>query len=218
MATIRRIILPLITVVVASSVFFAAQPLLSQQNETIDRHIPEEAREHNMQVATLGAGCFWSIEALYEKLEGVSVVESGYAGGWKEQPTSEELLGGTTGHAEVVQITYHPDMVSYNELLEVFWQVHDPTTLNRQGDDVGTLYRSLILYHDEDQKRWAEESMRNAAKEFNDPIVTEIVPMEAFYPAEEYHQDFYENNSNSRYCRTVITPKLRKMKRLGVYD
>jgi peptide-methionine (S)-S-oxide reductase len=151
------------------------------------------------------------VEAVFERIEGVVEATSGYAGGTTENPTYEEVCTGTTGHAEVVQIEYDPEKISYDELLELFWKAHDPTTLNRQGADVGTQYRSIILYHSEDQRERAEQSMAGAVKDFKDPIVTEIVELERFYPAEAYHQDFYEQNKSYGYCRVVITPKLKKM-------
>jgi peptide-methionine (S)-S-oxide reductase len=180
--------------------------------------VAENPHADKFVVATFAAGCFWGIEAMYDRLEGVVSAEPGYAGGTKTNPTSEELNRGKYGYAESVQITYDPNVVTYNKLLEMFWLAHDPTSLNRQGADVGTKYRSMILYHNEDQKRMAEESMHSISKEFEDPIVTELVPLTAFYAAEEYNQDFYENNKNSRYCRTVIKPKLQKMSELGFYD
>jgi peptide-methionine (S)-S-oxide reductase len=216
--TINLIIIPIIAVLAVVTVIFSAQPLFSQDGETVSESVTEENAADNMEVATFAAGCFWSIEALYERLDGVALAESGYAGGSKENPTSEELSKGKFGYAEAVQITYDPKVVSYNELLEVFWIVHDPTTLNRQGEDVGRKYRSMILYHNEDQKRMAEESIIEASKDFDDSIVTEIVSLNAFYAAEEYNQDFYDNNKNSRYCKTVINPKIKKMKKLGLYD
>lgn len=218
MKTTNQIIIPLIVLLAAGMVLFTAQPLFSQHGETVSERVTEENTADNMAVATFGAGCFWSIEALYDRFDGVASAESGYAGGSKENPTSEELSRGKWGYAEVVQITYDPKVVSYNELLELFWQVHDPTTLNPQGEDVGRKYRSIILYHNEDQKRLAEESMRKASKDFEDPIVTEVVSLKAFYPAGQYNQDFYDNNQNSRYCKTVINPKLKKLKKLGFYD
>jgi len=159
----------------------------------------------------LGGGCFWCVEALYDTLEGVVSVQSGYAGGSVENPTYREVCGGSTGHAEVVKISYDPARISLSEVLDFFWEAHDPTTLNRQGADVGTQYRSIILYADEAQKSAAQKSMKTAQSMFKDPIVTEIVALETFYPAEDYHQDYYKNNRNAPYCRFVITPKLKKL-------
>jgi peptide-methionine (S)-S-oxide reductase len=165
-----------------------------------------------MEKATFGGGCFWCVEAVYERLPGVQSVISGYAGGTKPNPTYEEVCTGKTGHAEVAQITYDPTKTSYEQLLGMFWQAHDPTTLNRQGADVGTQYRSVIFYHDEKQKVAAEKSKREAQKTFNDPIVTEIQPLNQFFPAENYHQDYYRNHTNAPYCTFIIKPKLKKLK------
>ncbi len=166
------------------------------------------------ETATIGGGCFWCVEAVYEGLEGVESVVSGYAGGTKADPTYDEVCGGTTGHAEVVQIVYDPAVMSYAEILERFWVAHDPTTLNRQGADVGTQYRSIILYASEDQRVAAERSVKEAQKEFSSRIVTELKPLTRFYPAEEYHQDYYARNPNAGYCAFVIRPKLDKLKKL----
>ena len=170
-----------------------------------------EKKLQNTELATLGGGCFWCVEAVYEKIDGVVSVVSGYAGGSTENPTYEQVCTGATGHAEVVQIEYDPVIVTYGELLELFWRAHDPTTPNRQGADVGTQYRSIILYHSDEQRREAERSKAEAAEEFEKPIVTEIVELEAFYTAEPYHQDFFEKNPAYGYCRIVIAPKLKKL-------
>lgn len=159
----------------------------------------------------LGGGCFWCVEAVYRRVPGVTNLESGYAGGTTEQPTYEEVCRGTTGHAEVVRVTFDPGTVSLERILEIFWRAHNPTTLNRQGADVGTQYRSAIYYYTEDQRRAAEQSRDAAAADFLDPIVTEIAPAGAFYPAEEYHRDYYERNPRQGYCRVVIEPKLKKL-------
>lgn len=164
------------------------------------------------QTATLAAGCFWCVEAVFQRIKGVEHVVSGYIGGTVENPTYEEVCSGTTGHAEAVQITFNPQVVSYEKLLDLFWEMHDPTTLNRQGHDIGTQYRSAIFYHSEEQKKIAEESKKAHAKDFKDPIVTEITPAGVFYPAEDYHQNYYNlNASKNPYCRVVIDPKLRKL-------
>lgn len=163
------------------------------------------------EIATFGGGCFWCMEAVYERLPGVISVTSGFAGGHTENPTYHEVCTGTTGHAEVTQIEFDPAKISYAKLLEVFWQAHDPTTLNRQGADEGTQYRSIILYHDEKQKLLAEKSKLAAQADYLKPIVTEIVPFKKFYPAEDYHQGYYDANSNAPYCQAVISPKLRKL-------
>ena len=161
--------------------------------------------------ATLGAGCFWCVEAVFERIPGVQSVVAGYAGGTKEDPTYEEVCTGTTGHAEVARITYDPSKISYKEILDVFWKAHDPTTLNRQGGDVGTQYRSVIFYEGEDQKNIAEESKREAQKDLTDPIVTSVELLKKFFPAENYHQDYYKHNPNAPYCTFVIRPKLKKL-------
>lgn len=167
------------------------------------------------EVATLGGGCFWCVEAVYQELTGVEKVVSGYAGGHVKNPSYEAVCNGTTGHAEVVQITYDPEIISYEEILEVFWHVHDPTTLNRQGNDVGTQYRSIILYHDERQKQLAEMSRAkfDASDLWPNPIVTEIAALDAFYPAEAYHQNYYKDNPLQPYCMVVIGPKMRKFRK-----
>lgn len=169
-----------------------------------------------MAVATFGAGCFWCVEAVFQQMEGVQFVESGYTGGHVSNPTYKAVCEGTTGHAEVAQISFDPGIVSYEELLEVFWRTHDPTTLNRQGNDVGTQYRSSIFYHDETQKQIAEAS-KAAAQEsglWDDPIVTEISSLGEYYPAEDYHQNYYNLNSNQPYCVFVISPKVAKFRKL----
>jgi peptide-methionine (S)-S-oxide reductase len=163
------------------------------------------------ETADLGGGCFWCMEAVFERLPGVISVTSGFAGGTTANPTYEQVCTETTGHAEVTEIVFDPAKISYAKLLEVFWQAHDPTTLNRQGADEGTSYRSIILYRDENQRHIAEKSKLDAQKDFRDPIVTEIVPLKKFYKAEDYHQEYYDNNSNQGYCQVVITPKLEKL-------
>ena len=163
------------------------------------------------EIADFGGGCFWCMEAVFERLPGVVSVTSGYAGGHTENPTYKDVCSETTGHAEVTEIVFDPTKISYTQLLEVFWQAHDPTTLNRQGADEGTSYRSIILYRDEKQKLLAEKSKLEAQKNFHDPIVTEITPLKKFYPAEDYHQQFYDNNTNYGYCQVVIAPKLEKL-------
>jgi peptide-methionine (S)-S-oxide reductase len=168
--------------------------------------------ENKTKTATFGGGCFWCTEAVFQMLPGVKKVVSGYAGGQTENPTYREVCSGTTGHAEVIQITYDPVVISYEKLLESFWDAHDPTTLNRQGADEGTQYRSIILYENEAEKAAAEQSKTMAQKHFKSPIVTEIVPLKKFYPAEGYHQDYYNLNPNQGYCRVVIAPKVEKFK------
>ena len=164
-------------------------------------------------LATLGGGCFWCTEAIYQMLPGVKSVVSGYAGGKTENPTYKQVCEGNTGHAEVIQIEFDPGVISYEKILETFWEAHDPTTLNRQGADTGTQYRSVIFYHSETQKAAAEKSKAAAQKDFIQPIVTEIRPLTKFYKAEGYHQDFYRNNPNQGYCRAVIQPKVDKFEK-----
>lgn len=159
-------------------------------------------------LATLGGGCFWCLEAVFRRLRGVQEVTSGYAGGHVPNPGYREVCRGTTGHAEVVQLRYDPDELDYRELLEVFFAIHDPTTPNRQGADVGPQYRSIILYHDPEQEAAAREIMDELARDLDDPVVTELAPLEAFYPAEEEHHRYYERNPGQAYCRLVIDPKL----------
>ena len=169
----------------------------------------------NTEIATFGAGCFWCVEAVFQELKGVIKVESGYMGGSTPNPTYREVCTGETGHAEVTRITFDPAIIRYEELLEVLWTSHDPTTLNRQGADAGTQYRSAIFYESEDQKLKAEQSKREVAtKIWDKPIVTEIVPSSTFYPAEEYHQDYFANNPNAGYCRIVIAPKVEKVRHM----
>lgn len=171
--------------------------------------------QDKMETATFGAGCFWCVEAVFAELKGVSSVLPGYAGGENPNPTYKEVCTGTTGHAEVAQIIFDPSVISFAELLEVFWMTHDPTTLNRQGADVGTQYRSVIFYHSEQQKKEAEFYKKKLTEEnvFPNPIVTEIVPFEEFYVAESYHNDYYENNPDQGYCRMVIRPKVEKFRK-----
>ncbi len=169
----------------------------------------------SMELATFGAGCFWCVEAVFQQLKGVASVVSGYSGGHVEYPTYEQVVSGNTGHAEVAQIEFDPEQISYEELLEVFLETHDPTTLNRQGNDVGTQYRSVIFYHDDLQRETAErvKSRYDASGTWKRPIVTEVVPFAEFYIAENYHQNFYRNNPNQGYCRYVISPKLDKLEK-----
>lgn len=169
-----------------------------------------------MELATFGSGCFWCTEAVFKELKGVESVTSGYSGGHIINPAYREVTSGQTGHAEVVEIEFDPEVISFSELLEVFWATHDPTTLNRQGADVGPQYRSVIFYHNEKQKEAAEAIKRklNEEKIFGKPVVTEISPWENFYRAENYHQDYYENNPEQGYCQFVIVPKLDKFRKV----
>ncbi|HYL55988.1 MAG TPA: peptide-methionine (S)-S-oxide reductase MsrA [Gemmatimonadales bacterium] len=168
------------------------------------------------EVATLAGGCFWCLEAAFQDLKGVENVQSGYAGGWVANPSYEDVCTGTTGHAEVVQITFDPQVVSFADLLHVYFTIHDPTTLNRQGADVGTQYRSAIFYHSPEQKATAERVIveLQAQKLWDEPVVTELKPLTAFYPAEEYHRDYFRRNPNQGYCRAVIAPKVAKVRKL----
>ncbi|HBR11475.1 MAG TPA: peptide-methionine (S)-S-oxide reductase [Chryseobacterium sp.] len=179
----------------------------SLTNQTMDNN--------HLEHATIAGGCFWCVESCFHMLKGVSSVTSGYSGGHKDNPTYEEVCTGTTGHAEVVEITFDPKIISYKQLLEVFWFLHNPTTLNRQGNDVGTQYRSAIFYHSEKQKLEAEESMKasEAKQEWNGKYVTEIVPFQKFWPAEAYHQGYYNANPNQPYCSAVVGPKIQKFKK-----
>jgi peptide-methionine (S)-S-oxide reductase len=169
-----------------------------------------------METITLGGGCFWCVEAVYQELKGVQSVVSGYAGGTVSNPTYEQVCSGQTGHAEVAQITYDPAVVALPQVLEVFWKTHDPTTLNRQGNDVGTQYRSIILYANDEQKKTAEayKAKLDASGAFDRPIVTQIEPLTTFYPAEKYHQNYYRTNPNQGYCQYVIVPKLEKFRKV----
>lgn len=178
-----------------------------EQNQVVETN---QGRE----VATLGGGCFWCVEAVFAELNGVERVESGYMGGTIENPTYQQVCSGTTGHAEVAQVTFDPQTISFEQILEVFFTAHDPTTLNRQGGDVGTQYRSVIFYHDEQQKEIAARVIKelDAAKIWDAPIVTEISPVETFYQAEDYHQEYFKFNGEQPYCRVVIAPKVAKVR------
>jgi peptide-methionine (S)-S-oxide reductase len=167
-------------------------------------------------IATLGGGCFWCLEAVFDQLKGVEHVESGYSGGTVPNPTYEQVCAGATGHAEVVQIAFDPQQISYREILEVLFDIHDPTTLNRQGADVCTQYRSVIFYHDEEQKAVAEQVIRELGQAgvWKAPIVTQVVPFEAFYEAEDYHQEYFAHNGRQPYCRAVVAPKVAKFQKL----
>ena len=165
------------------------------------------------ETATVGGGCFWCVEGCYLLVPGVIKVVSGYAGGAIDNPTYEQVCGGNTGHAEVVQVTYDPDKISYTKVLELFWQAHDPTQVNRQGNDVGTQYRSVIFYENDAQKKIAEQSKVEAQKELTKPIATEISPLKKFYVAESYHQDYFKNNAGNPYCQFVVRPKVDKFKK-----
>ncbi|MEM7369725.1 MAG: peptide-methionine (S)-S-oxide reductase MsrA [Bacteroidota bacterium] len=167
---------------------------------------------NNKQIATFGGGCFWCVEAVIQRVKGVEKVVSGYAGGNTKNPDYRSICTGSTGHAEVIQVSFDADVVSFEDLLTIFFTSHDPTTLNRQGADRGTQYRSIILYQDESQKIKAEKLIEQLADSFPNPIVTQVVPLETFYPAEIYHQNYYNNNANAGYCRVVIDPKISKLR------
>jgi peptide-methionine (S)-S-oxide reductase len=187
----------------------------SEKSEPLNQTIMNE----NMDTATFGAGCFWCVEAIFQSIIGVEKVESGYTGGHTKNPTYKEICNGNTGHAEVCQIIYDPVQLTYDKLLEAFWASHDPTTLNRQGADYGTQYRSVVYYHDENQKQLAEsyKNRLNAERAFGSPVVTEISPIETYYPAEDNHQNYFDNNPNQPYCARVIGPKLDKFKKVFDY-
>jgi len=196
----------------------AESPVLSEPPPTVrEDTYGRDAYHHGMtatELATFGGGCFWCIEAVFEELDGVASVTSGYAGGDVEDPTYQAVCSGRTGHAEVVQVEYDPDVVSYRELLEVFFAVHDPTTVDREGPDVGSQYRSAVYYHGDEQRAVVEAYVDEleSAGVYDDPIVTEVAPLDAFYPAEEYHQDYFAKNPNQPYCAIQIPPKLEKVR------
>jgi peptide-methionine (S)-S-oxide reductase len=177
--------------------------------------VQSNSPQSHSEFATLGGGCFWCLEALFNELGGIGRVEPGYSGGSVPNPTYKQVCTGTTGHAEVVRIAFDPTTIPFRDILEVFFSIHDPTTLNRQGADVGTQYRSVIFYHTPEQRAIAEETIQelDAGGRWSDPVVTEVKPFEAFYPAEEYHRRYYEQNSGQGYCRTVIAPKLAKLRK-----
>ena len=177
---------------------------------SIDRNLVTGQRQ---EIATLGGGCFWCLDAVLRDLRGVRRVVTGYTGGQVADPSYELVCTGTTGHAEVVQVTYDPDAISFGDLLEVFFTTHDPTTLNRQGGDVGTQYRSAIFYHSPEQKATAEEVLAQVQRIWSDPIVTEVSPFDTFYPAEDSHQDYYRNNQSQPYCQIVIAPKVARARK-----
>jgi peptide-methionine (S)-S-oxide reductase len=175
---------------------------------------PMTTQTNKTELATFAGGCFWCTEAVFERLPGVKSVTSGYTGGQMENPDYKSVTSSTTGHAEAIQLAFDPAMISYEKLLQVFWLAHDPTTLNQQGADKGTQYRSSIFYHDDTQKALAEKSKAAAQRDFSKPIVTEIVPLKKFYKAEGYHQDYYRSNPDAGYCQVVIKPKLDKLEKI----
>jgi peptide-methionine (S)-S-oxide reductase len=193
---------------------FAILPFTALKGQT-NAETKTMDQQPGSEIATFGSGCFWCTEAIFLNVDGVNKVESGYSGGKVKNPTYKEVCSGLTGHAEVVRITYDPAKVSYDQLLEIFWQTHDPTTLNQQGADVGTQYRSVIFYHNDDQKKKAEYYKQRLEEEkaFDQPIVTEISPAAKFYKAEDYHQNYFNLNRNAPYCTYVIQPKLEKFRK-----
>ncbi|MEO0530987.1 MAG: peptide-methionine (S)-S-oxide reductase MsrA [Planctomycetota bacterium] len=195
---------------VAVVAFLGALITMSSNADAVSAEAPEPTG--NEKLATFGGGCFWCTEAVFEETAGVSAAVSGYSGGSVLNPSYDAVCSGTTGHAEVIQVAYDPETISYKQLLEIFFRTHDPTTLNRQGADRGTQYRSVIYYHDDEQKQIAEEvkASLDASGAFRDPVVTEISPLDVFYPAEAYHQDYFAKNPNQGYCRAVIAPKMAK--------
>jgi peptide-methionine (S)-S-oxide reductase len=189
---------------------------IKKENKNMSSSNPSGSTPLTLDTATFGTGCFWCTEAVFQELEGVQAVTSGYSGGHVVNPTYEEVCSKTTGHAECLNIVYDSSKISFDELLEVFWKVHDPTTLNRQGADVGTQYRSVIFYHNEEQKAKAEKYKAELDKSgaWDNPIVTTLEKFDVFYPAEAYHQNYYNNNSNQGYCQFVIRPKLEKFEKV----
>jgi methionine-S-sulfoxide reductase len=200
------------------AIAYAENAEMPKPNDQASASRPNESQPHgnsNLEQVTFGSGCFWCTEAVFRELKGVESVESGYSGGRLENPTYEQVSSGLTGHAEVIQVTYDPAVISFTDLLRVFWQTHDPTTLNRQGHDVGTQYRSAVFYHTDAQRKLADEYKQqlDASGTFAAPIVTEITPFKSFYPAEKYHHDYYEQNPGERYCQYVIRPKVEKFRK-----
>lgn len=207
----------IIIAALAVGIAWVLTPALSDSG---DGDLSEYAKEENtmadnakgpVEYAVLAGGCFWCVEAVYERIEGVVSAVSGYTGGTVADPSYEQVTTGKTGHAEAVKIAFNPEVISYNEILSIFWKSHDPTSLNKQGADVGTQYRSAIFYADEEQRRIAAESLAKAQESFSRQIVTEITPLDEFYDAEEYHQDYFAKNPYAGYCRVVIAPKLEKL-------
>jgi peptide-methionine (S)-S-oxide reductase len=198
--------------------FLLAAGLVQIAGQAQTNHPNPVMTTNQTEIADFGGGCFWCMEAVFIRLPGVQSVTSGFAGGHTENPTYQDVCSETTGHAEVIEIRFDPAKISYARLLEVFWQAHDPTTLNRQGADTGTSYRSIILYRNEKQKLLAEKSKLEAQPNFRHPIVTEIAPLTKFYPAEDYHQEYYEHNAGAPYCQVVIAPKLQKLEKQHVIE
>jgi peptide-methionine (S)-S-oxide reductase len=207
MKRVVNILAVMVTALAAVAVPKEGEPGMSKEMTTVSSGSP------GVEVATFGAGCFWCTEAVFERIDGVKSVKSGYMGGHVKNPTYKQVCGGDTGHAEVTRIEFDPKKVSYARLLETYWHMHDPTSLNRQGADEGTQYRSAIFYYSEEQKKTAEQSKKalEASGDYKKPIVTQIVPASEFYEAENYHQDYFNNNREAPYCRMIIAPKLKKL-------
>jgi peptide-methionine (S)-S-oxide reductase len=204
----------LIVLIIAQSINMVS---CAQSNKNTAKKMTETMETpKDAEIATFGAGCFWCVEAVFQELNGVLRVESGYSGGEVKNPTYKEVCTGETGHAEVTRITYNPTLISFEELLEVFWKTHDPTTLNRQGNDVGTQYRSAIFYHNEKQRQLAETYLKKLDESgaFSQPIVTTLEPFEVFYKAEDYHQNYFNLNGSQPYCQMVVRPKVEKFKKV----
>ena len=204
----KTALLPVVAVVLVAAISLAAA-------NAEEPKMPVSTNDEHLEQVTLGSGCFWCTEAVFQQLKGIKSSVSGYSGGRLVNPTYEQVSTGNTGHAEVIQVTYDPAQISFTDILRVFWQTHDPTTPNQQGHDVGTQYRSVIFYHNDGQRKLAEEYKRqlDASGTFSAPIVTEITPFEKFYPAEKYHQEYYEQNPGERYCAYVIRPKVEKFRK-----
>lgn len=198
---------------ITASISLLLALVLTPLMNAADTKTSDQSAKPSRELATFGGGCFWCTEAYFETLKGVDGAVSGYAGGPTPNPTYEAVCSGTTGHAEVIQVSYDPAVITYEQLLDFFWKAHNPTTLNQQGADVGTQYRSIILYHNEAQKAAAEKAIKTAEALFRDPIVTQVVPLTKFYPAEAYHQDYFRLNPEKGYCKVVIAPKLEKLKK-----
>jgi len=202
----------------ATVFFMDACAQINSKKDNMSTNTNAENKEPNVKTdtVTLGAGCFWCVEAVFQRLEGVLSVESGYSGGFVKNPAYREVCNGTTGHAEVCRLVYNPAVISFDEILEVFWKTHDPTTLNRQGNDIGTQYRSVIFYHNDTQKNIAEKYKKeiNASGAYPSPVITEISPLTNYYPAEKYHQNYFNLNGKEGYCEYVIQPKLEKFEKI----
>lgn len=206
-----------IAVTVVAAIFFTgACGQSNQAKNKMEKHSDSKELNSNIDTATFGAGCFWCVEAVFQRLNGVQSIESGYSGGTVKNPSYKDVCSGTTGHAEVCRIVYDKTKVSFDELLEVFWKTHDPTTLNQQGNDHGTQYRSVIFYHNDEQKKLAEKYKAeiNASGAYPNPVVTEISPLINYYKAEGYHQNYFNQNGQESYCKYVIQPKVEKFEKI----